>query len=57
MSAYKSSPCFKCKDRYVGCHTVCRDYAEFKNELSVVSIEKNKDLIIKEYVLAAKQVK
>lgn len=51
MSAYKCSPCFGCKDRVLGCHAICRLYSKFKYDLDMVSKEKNKDCIIKDYVL------
>ena len=24
-------PCLNCKDRYIGCHSVCEKYLEYKN--------------------------
>lgn len=33
ISSTLKSPCMKCEDRCIGCHTTCGDYAQYKQEL------------------------
>ncbi len=38
-----SPPCATCKERYVGCHSECVKYAEFKAKLDVIREIKMKE--------------
>lgn len=42
----KNNPCHNCKERYVGCHSNCQEYAEYRNELNKIKAKKKatKDL-------------
>ena len=39
----KNAPCFKCEDRYVGCHSTCNKYKEFSDSRNV-----NRDVRLQE---------
>lgn len=49
-----NSPCKGCADRKVGCHSTCRDYAEYKInhewELDQIRRKKDKDSVLQEYI-------
>ncbi len=36
------SKCYKCEKRYVGCHSNCNDYKEYRKALDVINIRRNK---------------
>lgn len=35
MSTTPKTPCYKCTDRYAGCHSKCEKYADWKKEVEV----------------------
>lgn len=37
------SPCLDCNVRHVGCHSKCRPYEKFKNELEMIGIKKDEE--------------
>mgnify|MGYP001725936187 CR=1 FL=1 len=39
----KNAPCFRCCDRYVGCHSTCNKYIEFSDSRNV-----NRDVRLQE---------
>lgn len=39
----KNAPCFKCEDRFVGCHSKCDKYKEFSGSRNV-----NRDVRLQE---------
>lgn len=39
------SKCQKCRKRYVGCHSECEEYLEYKRQLAVYYKERNKALV------------
>lgn len=51
-------PCFKCKDRTVGCHSSCEKYASFKEELDEIrgcaTSENEKKRMLDDYVVNMK---
>jgi hypothetical protein len=36
-----NTPCYKCKDRQVKCHSICEKYAEWVNKAKQKNITKN----------------
>lgn len=38
------STCLNCKKRYVGCHSECEEYIEFKKQLDIYYKERSKTL-------------
>lgn len=51
----KNSPCLKCKMRFIGCHDICADYNEYKNELKKIRIIKKKEEKIKRNYYTARK--
>ena len=39
------STCLKCKKRYVGCHSECEDYLEYRRQLEAYYKERHKTLV------------
>lgn len=43
------APCKDCKDRQLGCHSICQKYIDFKKEQEVINLAKRKDTILRYY--------
>ena len=37
------SPCMNCNVRHMGCHSKCRLYEKYKNELEIIGIKKDEE--------------
>lgn len=37
------NPCYKCKDRKVGCHATCERYSEFREKLEEFNKRKRRE--------------
>lgn len=42
-------PCYKCEDRYVGCHGECEKYIAFRSERESIYEKRRKDVAVREY--------
>ena len=40
MNVYLACPCTECAERYVGCHSKCGDYIQYKRDLEKAKTEK-----------------
>ena len=51
-------PCFKCKDRNVGCHSSCEKYKSFSEELGEIKNKRlkeyNRDNMLVDYEIGMK---
>ena len=47
----RKAPCKDCPDRFVGCHSVCVEYAKFKAQAEKIREEKNKEYVIQGYAV------
>ena len=43
-------PCFNCEKRYVGCHSSCEEYAEFKDQKEINRKQKKRQNIFYDYI-------
>ena len=39
------TPCQGCKDRFVGCHSICKKYADYRKQVTEISNAKKKQMI------------
>ena len=37
-----NAPCMNCKNKYIGCHSNCEDYAEFKDNVEELKAKRRK---------------
>ena len=44
------SPCLYCKSRYISCHSKCKSYLDYKNELELAKARKNKEADFMNYL-------
>jgi hypothetical protein len=49
--------CYKCEDRFVGCHATCLKYKEYIEELNRIKKLQEKDKISKAYCGRIKEIK
>ena len=35
-------PCYKCEKRFIGCHSSCLDFKDYRQKLDVINAKKNK---------------
>ena len=47
------SPCMNCNVRHMGCHSKCRPYQKFKDEIELIGIQKEKDSEFMRYLCNA----
>lgn len=44
-----SAPCKDCNQRYVGCHSECSEYLDFKQAIEVRKVQKREELSLHDY--------
>lgn len=51
----KYSSCLNCENRYLGCHSNCEKYKEYKQYLDVIKINKKKENLFRQGIYLNKR--